>query len=72
MCAASVPGVVLVPRAFLLGRNSAGHWVVRESSGCREGVFRTREAAIKYARDEGSRGNVTIIDQPNGLELGAG
>jgi hypothetical protein len=63
---------MIFSRAFLLGRSSAGHWVVRESSGCRAGVFRTREAAIKFARDESPHGNVTILDQPNGLELSAG
>jgi hypothetical protein len=52
-----------------MGRNSAGRWVVREANGRRAGIFRTREAAMKYVRDES--GNVTILDQPDGLELGA-
>jgi hypothetical protein len=71
MCAASVFGVVLMARAFLMGRNSAGRWVVREANGRRAGIFRTREAAMKYVRDESAHGNVTILDQPDGLELGA-
>jgi hypothetical protein len=54
---------------FLLGLNSAGHWVIRETTGRRAGLFRTREAAIKYARDETSDGNFTILHQPQGLEL---
>jgi hypothetical protein len=62
---------MLMPRAFLLGRNSAGRWIVRESNERRAGVFRTREAAIKYIRDESAHGTVTILDQPAGLELGA-
>lgn len=35
---------------FLLGLNSAGHRVIRETTGRRAGLFSTREAAIKYAR----------------------
>lgn len=49
---------------FMLGLDSAGHWVIREMTGDRAGLFRTREAAIKYARGERARGNFTIIDQP--------
>jgi Uncharacterized protein conserved in bacteria (DUF2188) len=56
---------------FLIGRNAAGHWVIRENTGRRAGLFRTREAAIKYARDESASGNVTIVHQPQGLELEA-
>jgi hypothetical protein len=54
---------------FLLGLNSAGQWVIRESTGRRAGLFRTREAAIKYARDESPSGDFTILHQPEGLEL---
>lgn len=54
---------------FLLGLNSGGLWVVRESTGKRAGIFRTREAAIKYARDESAGGNFTILHRPDGLEL---
>ena len=53
---------------FLLGLNSAGHWVIRETTGRRAGLFSTREAAIKYAREE-SDGNFTIVDQIEGLEF---
>ena len=54
---------------FLLGRNSADWWVIRETTGRRAGVFSTREAAIRYARDESPDGNFTILHQPEGLEL---
>ena len=54
---------------FLLGVNSRGAWVIRETTGRRAGLFRTREAAIKYARDESPNGNFTILHQPEGLEL---
>jgi hypothetical protein len=54
---------------FLLGINSRGTWVIRETTGRRAGLFRTREAAIKYARDESPDGIFTILHQPEGLEL---
>jgi len=54
---------------FLLGVNSRGTWVIRETTGRRAGLFRTREAAIKYARDESPNGNFTILLRPEGLEL---
>ena len=54
---------------FLLGLNSIGAWVIREVTGRRAGLFRSREAAIKYARDESTDGNFTIVLQPQGLEL---
>jgi hypothetical protein len=56
---------------FLLGLNSRGVWVIRETTGRRAGLFRTREAAIKYAREESLNGNFTILHQPEGLELDA-
>lgn len=55
---------------FLLGLNSAGSWVVRETTGRRAGIFRTREAAIKYVRGESAGGSFAIVYQPDGLELG--
>ena len=54
---------------FLLGLDSAGHWVVRETTGRRAGLFHTREAAIKYARDESTDGNFTIVHLLEGLEF---
>jgi hypothetical protein len=56
---------------FLLGVDSAGHWVVRETTGRRAGLFRTRAAAIKYAREESAGGRFTIIDRIGGLEFDA-
>ena len=54
---------------FLLGTNSVGLWVIRETSGRKAGLFRTRNAAIRYARDESTDGNFTILHLPGGLEL---
>lgn len=56
---------------FRLGINAAGWWVICEATGRRGGMFRTREAAIKYARDESRDGNFTIVHEPDGLEFGA-
>ena len=54
---------------FLLGLNACGQWVIRETTGRRAGLFRSREAAIKYAREESPSGDFTILHQPEGLEL---
>jgi hypothetical protein len=54
---------------FLLGLNSTGAWVIREATGRRAGLFRSREAAIRFARDESRDGNFTIVYEPDGLEL---
>jgi hypothetical protein len=56
---------------FRLGVNAAGVWVIQEATGRKGGLFRTRAAAIKFARDESSDGNFTIVYEPDGLELGA-
>ena len=66
-CAKHLP--IAAAPYFLLGLNSAGLWVIREMTGRKGGLFRTRQAAIKYARDESLNGNYTIAHQPDGLEL---
>jgi hypothetical protein len=58
-----------VAPSFLLGTNSAGLWVIRETTGRKAGLFQTREAAIRYARDESADGNFTIFYRPEGLEF---
>ncbi|MEP9360129.1 hypothetical protein [Sphingomonas sp. KR3-1] len=35
-----------------VGRDSDGHWVVQEADGLLEGLFRSREAAIRFALSE--------------------
>ena len=54
---------------FLLGLSSTGFWVIHETTGRKAGLFRTRDAAIKYARDESAGGIFTIVDQVEGLEF---
>jgi hypothetical protein len=55
---------------FRLGVNADGVWVIQEATGRKGGFFRTRAAAIKYARDESSDGNFTIVYEPEGVEFG--
>ena len=66
-----LPGLLPTAKAptFLLGQNLAGRWVICETTGRRAGLFRTREAAVKFARDESPSGNFTILHQPEGMEL---
>src|SRR5215510_6639767 len=54
---------------FLLGLSSTGAWVIRETTGRRAGLFSSREAAIRFAREESLDGNFTIVYCPEGLEL---
>ena len=37
---------------FLVGRDSRGHWVVRDERGLRGGLFVDRNRAIRFAMDE--------------------
>ena len=69
-----VAGIDLAPQlpsapSFLLGLNSEGVWVIRKAAGRRAGLFKTREAAIKFARDESLDGSFTVLHEPQGLEL---
>jgi hypothetical protein len=35
-----------------VGQDREGHWVVQEDDGMLEGLFRSREAAIRFAMSE--------------------
>jgi hypothetical protein len=37
---------------ILLGRTPSGAWVVRDLIGAHAGIFRTREAALRFVRVE--------------------
>jgi len=54
---------------FLLGLSATGAWVIRETTGRRAGLFSSRQAAIRFAREESLDGNFTIVHCPEGLEL---
>jgi hypothetical protein len=55
-------------RPFLLGRNHAGQWVVRDEGGMWGGVFIDRSAALKFAMSENGRPQAVIM-VPYILEL---
>ena len=52
--------------AFLLGQNAAGLWIIRDADGMNAGVFRSREAAIRYVRTECADRKVDIATAPDG------
>ena len=56
---------------FLLGLSSTGAWVIRETTGQRAGLFASRQAALRFAREESLHGNFIIVLCPEGLELEA-
>lgn len=68
--ALSVPAADAAP-SFLVGRDPDGHWLAVEIHGLGGGIFRTRESACHYARDESGRapGAVRVVDEPVTLPL---
>jgi hypothetical protein len=57
------------PCPYLVGRDSQGHWVVRDQSGLRGGLFVNRAEALKYAMFENGRQPQAVIMVPGVLEL---
>ena len=55
--------------AFLVGQDLEGHWLAVETHGLGGGIFRSRDTALHYARDEchGRPGAVRFVDQPIAL-----
>ena len=55
--------------AFLVGQDREGHWLAVETHGYGGGIFRSRDTAVHYARDECHRrpGAVQFADQPISL-----
>ncbi|WP_252511316.1 hypothetical protein [Phreatobacter aquaticus] len=45
-------------RFFVVCPSAGGLWIARESQGLAEGVFRTRQEAVRFALAEGGRDNV--------------
>jgi hypothetical protein len=50
---------------FIVGRDSANHWVVIETHGLSGGLFTDQAAAMRFAREESQKrpGAVEIADQ---------
>jgi hypothetical protein len=57
---------------FLMGRDRAGHWVVRDLQGLRGGLFVGRAAALKYALFENGNRPQAVVMVPGILELDIG
>lgn len=51
---------------FLIGRDGEGHWLAVETHGHGGGIFKSRDTALQYARDESRRqpGAVRFVDEP--------
>jgi hypothetical protein len=54
---------------FLLGQNAQGMWVIRESTGKKAGVFRSREAALRFARLESPSGHFVVVHVNEAMEF---
>lgn len=52
--------------AFLVGQDGEGHWLAVEIHGLGGGIFRSRDRAVQYARDESHRlpGAVRLVEEP--------
>ncbi len=57
--------------AFIVGQDREGHWLAVETHGLGGGIFRSRDTAFHYARDECHRrpGAVRLVDEPITLQL---
>lgn len=54
---------------FLVGKDSHGHWVARDQSGRRGGLFVDRAEALKFAMFENGNRPQAVIMVPGVLEL---
>jgi hypothetical protein len=54
---------------FLLGQNAQGMWVIRESAGRKAGLFKTREAALRFARLESPNGHFAVVHVNDAMEF---
>ena len=57
--------------AFIVGQDREGHWLAVETHGFGGGIFRSRDIAAHYAREECHRrpGAVRFADEPISLLL---
>ena len=54
---------------FVLGQNSRGLWVIRDSAGKKGGVFTSRQAALLFARLESPDENFAVVHLKETVEL---
>src|SRR5262245_48438487 len=54
---------------FVLGQNAHGLWVIRENTGKKAGVFKSREAALRFARLESPNGHFAVVHVNDAVEF---
>jgi len=54
---------------FLVGRDRDGHWIARDQSGLRGGLFVDRAEALKFAMFENGNRPQAVVMVPGVLEL---
>jgi hypothetical protein len=54
---------------FLIGQNARGLWVIRERTGGKAGLFVSREAALRFARQESPEEAYSVVHVNDGLEF---
>jgi hypothetical protein len=54
---------------FLIGKDSEGHWVVRDPQGLRGGLFVDRTEALKFALFENGNRPQAVVMVPGILDL---
>jgi hypothetical protein len=54
---------------FFVGKDSHGNWVVQDADHQRGGLFVSRSAALKFAKDENGNRRPAIVMVSDGLEL---
>jgi hypothetical protein len=57
------------PLCFVVGRDQSGHWIVQETHGLCGGLFRTEDAAIRYAKFESADRKSVIRHSSHPLAL---
>jgi hypothetical protein len=57
------------PLCFVVGRDHSGHWIVQETHGLFGGLFRTLDAAIRYAKFESADRKSVIRHSAHPLAL---
>jgi hypothetical protein len=63
------PPSCLLPPIFLIGQDSRGHWVARDQSGGRGGLFVNRAEALRYIRSENGNRPYAFVAITGILEL---
>ena len=61
-------GASCQPASFVIGRTPAGFWILRDASGSQSGTFRSREAAVRYARLASGDRHAAVTLVTDGLE----